>query len=95
VRFHPHDDTLLSCSYDDTVKVWEDDEAGDWHCATTLTAHKSTVRHGTGSLGARCRPPLDQFRQRRVASSQGLVHGVKRLALPSAASALTGVGRCF
>ena len=47
VRFHPHDDTLVSCSYDDSVKVWEDDEAGDWHCSSTLTAHKATVRPGS------------------------------------------------
>ena len=43
VYFHPHDDTLLSVSYDDTIKVWRDDEGGDWHCADTLTAHRSTV----------------------------------------------------
>lgn len=36
------DDTLLSVSYDDTIKVWAED-GGDWYCAATLTAHASTV----------------------------------------------------
>ena len=33
---------LVSCSYDDTVKVWEDD-GGEWYCSATLTGHASTV----------------------------------------------------
>jgi len=33
---------LASCSYDDTIKFWtqEDD---DWECASTLNGHESTV----------------------------------------------------
>lgn len=37
---------LLSCSYDDTIKVWLDDE-DDWFCSETLTGHKSTVWDAT------------------------------------------------
>ena len=33
---------LLSSSYDDSIKVWCEDE-DDWHCSQTLTGHKSTV----------------------------------------------------
>lgn len=33
---------LLSCSYDDTIKVWKDDE-DDWDCIETIEGHKSTV----------------------------------------------------
>lgn len=33
---------LLSCSYDDTIKVWKDDE-DDWDCVETIEGHKSTV----------------------------------------------------
>jgi WD40 repeat protein len=43
VRFHPHADMLVSVSYDDSVKVWCDDEGDDWHCDATLRAHSSTV----------------------------------------------------
>lgn len=33
---------LVSCSYDDTVKVWQEDN-DDWVCTATLTGHTSTV----------------------------------------------------
>lgn len=33
---------LISCSYDDTLKVWIDYE-DDWECVETLEGHKSTV----------------------------------------------------
>ena len=33
---------LASCSYDDTVRVWHE-ENDDWTCAATLTGHTSTV----------------------------------------------------
>ena len=42
VVFHPHKELAVSTSYDDTVKVWvEDDE--DWYCCDTATGHSSTV----------------------------------------------------
>lgn len=36
------DEILLSASYDDTIKCWAED-AGEWYCAATLSAHASTV----------------------------------------------------
>lgn len=33
---------LASCSYDDTIKIWKDDD-DDWQCTATLTGHESTV----------------------------------------------------
>lgn len=42
VTFHPSEMLILSASYDDTVKVWQEDN-DDWFCATTLKAHTSTV----------------------------------------------------
>jgi len=42
VLWHPKEDFLFSCSYDDTIKIWAE-EAEDWHCMATLTAHSSTV----------------------------------------------------
>lgn len=50
---------LVSCSYDDTLKVWVDDE-DDWFCSETLSgAHGSTVwdasfEHKAGELLASC-----------------------------------------
>ena len=34
---------LASASYDDTIKLYQDDPSDDWFCATTLTGHTSTV----------------------------------------------------
>lgn len=43
VLWHPTSSSvLLSASYDDTMKVWKDDN-DDWYCAETLQAHTSTV----------------------------------------------------
>ena len=36
------DDLLVSCSYDDTLRVWGDD-GDDWRCRCTLEGHASTV----------------------------------------------------
>lgn len=36
------EEILLSASYDDTIKCWAED-AGDWYCAASLSAHSSTV----------------------------------------------------
>jgi WD40 repeat protein len=43
VKWHPTAAaTLLSASYDDTIKVWKEDN-DDWYCSDTLTGHTSTV----------------------------------------------------
>lgn len=41
VKWHPTKEILFSCSYDDTIKIWQDDE-DDWYCSHTLTGHTST-----------------------------------------------------
>lgn len=33
---------LASCSYDDTIRIWREDE-DDWFCSQTLSGHTSTV----------------------------------------------------
>jgi WD40 repeat protein len=49
VKFHPRglgpsgQGVLVSCSYDDTVRVWAED-GDDWASVQTLVAHGSTVR---------------------------------------------------
>jgi WD40 repeat protein len=46
VRFHPDDHrTIVSCGYDDTIKVWVEakQRKDDWHCVQTIIAHDSTV----------------------------------------------------
>ena len=42
IVWHPHHNILVSCSYDDTVKLFQKD-GEDWNCFDTLTAHTSTV----------------------------------------------------
>jgi WD40 repeat protein len=40
----PMTEDLVSCSYDNTVRIWrEDEDAGDWECAQVLEGHTSTV----------------------------------------------------
>ncbi|XP_067935571.1 probable cytosolic iron-sulfur protein assembly protein CIAO1 homolog [Watersipora subatra] len=57
VKWHPHKDTLISTSYDNTLKIYEklDD---DWECINTLESHTSTVWAAsfdeTGSRIASC-----------------------------------------
>ena len=41
-RFHPTDGSLISASYDNTLKVWREED-DDWYCTETLQAHSSTV----------------------------------------------------
>ncbi len=41
VKWHPSEEILVSCSYDDTIKVWM--ERDDWECVATLLGHTSTV----------------------------------------------------
>ena len=44
VAWHPEEDVLASCSYDDTVRLYERLPGGDdWRCSSTLTGHASTV----------------------------------------------------
>ena len=46
VCWHPKGEVLVSCSYDDSIKVWVDSD-GEWECAQTLAGpglgHSSTV----------------------------------------------------
>ncbi|KAL3155392.1 hypothetical protein ABBQ38_010951 [Trebouxia sp. C0009 RCD-2024] len=46
VAWHPNGEVLVSCSYDDSIKVWVDCD-GEWECAQTLAGpglgHSSTV----------------------------------------------------
>lgn len=43
VKWTPHTDfEVVSCSYDDTVKVW-DNQDDEFFCKQTLTEHTSTV----------------------------------------------------
>jgi WD40 repeat protein len=42
VAWHPKLEILASASYDDTIKIWKEDE-DDWYCADTLEGHTSTV----------------------------------------------------
>ncbi|KAJ9464037.1 putative cytosolic iron-sulfur protein assembly protein Ciao1 [Diplonema papillatum] len=45
VLWHPDRPLLVSCSYDDTIKVWQEDpgEKDEWTCTQTLKGHTSTV----------------------------------------------------
>jgi len=44
VRWHPSPSLqiLISVSYDDSIKIWKEDN-GDWYSSETLTGHGSTV----------------------------------------------------
>jgi len=42
VAFHPSENLLISCSYDDSIRVWVED-VDDWSCAAVLTGHSNTV----------------------------------------------------
>jgi hypothetical protein len=42
VKWHPFLDVLFSCGYDDTIKVFVEDD-DDWICVQTLKGHSSTV----------------------------------------------------
>ena len=45
VRWHPQGEVLVSASYDDTIKLWveEDDE---WVCAQTLAGEAAAAAAG-------------------------------------------------
>ena len=42
VVWKPDGEVLASASYDNTIKMWKDDD-GDWFCFQTLVGHTSTV----------------------------------------------------
>ncbi|CAG8434601.1 15079_t:CDS:2 [Funneliformis mosseae] len=42
VIWHPTNELLASASYDDTIKLWREDD-DDWYCSDTLEGHESTV----------------------------------------------------
>lgn len=42
VQWHPHEDILLSCGYDDTIRIWMEG-VNDWFTASNLTGHANTV----------------------------------------------------
>ncbi|KAJ9077156.1 cytosolic iron-sulfur protein assembly [Entomophthora muscae] len=42
VVWHPQLDLLASASYDDTIRIWREDE-DDWACVATLQGHGSTI----------------------------------------------------
>lgn len=42
VRWHPSSEILVSCGFDNVIRVWVEDE-DDWFCLEQLTAHDSTV----------------------------------------------------
>ncbi|CAM9587418.1 unnamed protein product, partial [Ectocarpus sp. 8 AP-2014] len=42
VRWLPSKDVLVSCSYDETVRLWAED-LDDWYLLDTLNDHTATV----------------------------------------------------
>lgn len=84
VRFHPlRDDYLLSASYDNTVKVWSEED-DDWYNTESLTDHASTV----WALA------LDKPAGTRLATcgDDSAVLVYERVARPGAAAAAPGGG---
>merc|ERR1712146_209149 len=49
IRWHPYEDVLYSCSYDDTIKIWEEGDE-NWECTKTLLGHEATVWNLTFNL---------------------------------------------
>jgi len=52
VTWHPKVELLVSCSYDGHARVWVED-ADDWFCAETLSAHAGTVWGAAFDKGGR------------------------------------------
>ncbi len=42
MKWKPDENILISASYDETIKIWEEED-DDWICAQTLKGHSSTV----------------------------------------------------
>ncbi|OMJ28161.1 putative cytosolic iron-sulfur protein assembly protein CIAO1 [Smittium culicis] len=42
ILWHPVQDILVSCSYDDTIRIWRESE-DDWYSSAVLSGHSSTV----------------------------------------------------
>ncbi|OMJ15300.1 putative cytosolic iron-sulfur protein assembly protein CIAO1 [Smittium culicis] len=42
ILWHPVQDILVSCSYDDTIRIWKESE-DDWYSSAVLSGHSSTV----------------------------------------------------
>ena len=43
VAWHPQTEVLASASYDDTLKLYSQQDDDEWRCVCTLSGHKSTV----------------------------------------------------
>lgn len=43
IRFHKSLPILFSASYDDTIKIWQEEDDDEWKCIDTLVGHDSTV----------------------------------------------------
>ncbi|KAJ5768198.1 U3 snoRNP protein [Penicillium manginii] len=43
LAFPPNDETVVSCSMDQTIKIWDSDSTGSVGCLSTLTGHKDWV----------------------------------------------------
>lgn len=42
VVWHPQEETFASASYDNSVRIWKEDDE-EWICVANLTGHDSTV----------------------------------------------------
>ena len=43
VTWHPNQDLLLSCSYDETIRVWEEDTEEEFSCRQVIEANMGTI----------------------------------------------------
>ena len=47
VSFDFHKHRMATCSSDQSIKVWDKSESGDWHCTTSWKTHSGSVWHVT------------------------------------------------
>ncbi|XP_027290171.1 nucleoporin SEH1 isoform X2 [Cricetulus griseus] len=47
VTFDFHGRRMATCSSDQSIKVWEKSESGDWHCTASWKTHSGSVWHVT------------------------------------------------